>query len=249
MECIPMKQAQAVGENEYAPIGSTFIIRTFYGFSLLAALSVAISLAGKWFGHEIALAGHTESTVPYEIVLGNNVLKVPANMIRFERARRDGIAERLDIYLRWPDMTGYTKDARDDFNNLGPSKNILFLSFERQIMSRDMSGRFDPIYRSLIAQPGKPVEGGVVLYEFTEKSGYSNELLAVADRPGDKTPFVARCLSGPSAEESLAGCERDILVGDDLSLSYRFSRELLGKWQAVDEAVLSSARKMLQTGR
>ena len=37
---------------------------------------------------------------------------------------------------------------------------------------------------------------------------------------------MARCLSGPSAEESLAPCERDIHVGDDLSLSYRFPTEL-----------------------
>ena len=42
-----------------------------------------------------------------------------------------------------------------------------------------------------------------MLYGFTEKSGYLNEVLAVAERPGD-TPFVARCLSGPSAEQSLA---------------------------------------------
>ena len=46
-------------------------------------------------------------------------------------------------------------------------------------------------------------------------------MLAVAERPGED-PFVARCLTGASAAESLAPCERDIQLGDDLSLTYRF---------------------------
>ena len=54
---------------------------------------------------------------------------------------------------------------------------------------------------------------------------------------------MARCLSGPSAEESLAPCERDIHVGDDLSLSYRFPAELLKDWQALDQAVQGQAEK------
>ncbi|TIM34114.1 MAG: hypothetical protein E5Y69_22000, partial [Mesorhizobium sp.] len=69
-------------------------------------------------------------------------------------------------------MDGYSEAARDDFNNTGSSKNIIFLSLERQIMSRDMSGRFTPIYSALTAQPGTPGPGGTTLYGFTEKSGY-----------------------------------------------------------------------------
>ena len=68
--------------------------------ALVAVLSVAISLGGKWFGHSIAMAGYTDDTTVHEIVIGNNVIAVPANAIRFEQARRDGIASRLDLYLR-----------------------------------------------------------------------------------------------------------------------------------------------------
>ena len=55
-------------------------------------------------------------------------------------------------------------------------------------------------------------------------------MLAVAAQP-DGGAFVARCLVGESAAESLAPCERDIHVGDNLSLSYRFPTELLGDWR------------------
>ena len=88
----------------------------------------------------------------------------------------------------------------------------------------------------MIVKPAVPGPGGTALYGFTEKSGYLNEVLAVGNRPG-KEPFVARCLSGPSADKSLAPCERDIQVGDNLSLSYRFPEEFLGNWQTLDAAI------------
>ncbi|MEQ1954363.1 hypothetical protein [Mesorhizobium sp. CN2-181] len=233
------------GEN---PIGSRLMTRIFIAFAVLALVSLALSMAGKWFGSSIALAGYTDDPSPREVVIGNNVIAAPANTIRFERARRDGIASRLDLYLRWPLLDGYTQESRNDFNNVGGVRNILFLGFEERMMSRDMSGRFAPIYRSLIVTPGRKGPAGLTIYEFTKKSGYLNEVLAVAPR-GSKEPFVARCLSGASAEESLAPCERDVDFGDNLSLTYRFPRELLADWKTLDAAVLARATGMLRTAR
>ncbi|UVK36779.1 hypothetical protein LHFGNBLO_003739 [Mesorhizobium sp. AR10] len=242
-----MKQAATADGPEFDVVDSTLMKRVFYAFATLALLSVAISLGGKWFGRSIAMAGYTDDTTIHEVVIGNNVIAVPANVIRFVQARRDGIASRLDLYLRYPQMDGYSKAARDDFNHTGSARNIVFLSFEPQMMSRDMSGRFAPIYSAMIVQPGMPGPGGTTLYGFTEKSGYLNEMLAVAKRPG-KDPFVARCLSGPSAEESLAPCERDILVGDSLTLTYRFPKSFLSDWQALDAAIATETAHFLKTG-
>lgn len=114
-------------------------------------------------------------------------------------------------------------------------------------MSRDMSGRYEPIYRLLIEPVGKPGPSGLVFHDFNEKSGYMNEMLAVATAQ-DKEPFVARCLTGPSAEESLAPCERDIQIGNQLSLTYRFPLELLKDWKRLDQAVTGQAVKMIRSG-
>ncbi|RWH31921.1 hypothetical protein [Mesorhizobium sp.] len=238
---------EAAAAEEFEVVDSTLMKRVFYVFAALALLSVAISLGGKWLGRSIAMAGYTDDTTVRQVVMGNNVISVPANFIRFDQARRDGNASRLDLYLRYPEMDGYSTAARDDFNH-ATTRKIIFLSFEPRMMSRDMSGRFAPIYSALIVKPGTPGPGGATLYGFAEKSGYLNEVLAVADRPG-KDPFVARCLSGPSAEESLAPCERDIQVGDDLSLTYRFPRELLGNWQVLDAAIATKVAGILKTGR
>ena len=114
-------------------------------------------------------------------------------------------------------------------------------------MSRDMSGRLAPIYSTLLVSPGTAGPAGITLYRFSEKSGYLDEVLAVAEQPGGE-PFVARCLGGASAAESLAPCERDIHVGDDLSLSYRFPQELLGQWRELDAALRKKAASLLRTG-
>ncbi|MER9328920.1 hypothetical protein [Mesorhizobium sp. M0488] len=242
-----MKQAAIADGPELTVVDSMLMKRVFYAFAALALLSVAISLGGKWFGHSIAMAGYTDDATIREVVIGNNVIAVPANVIRFDQARRDGIASRLDLYLRYPQMDGYSEAARDDFNHMGTNRNIIFLSFEQQMMSRDMSGRFAPIYSALIVQPGIPGPGGTTVYDFNEKSGYVNEVLVVGKRPGED-PFVARCLSGPSAGDSLAPCERDIHVGEDLSLTYRFPKEFLGNWQALDAAIATEAKRILRTG-
>lgn len=243
-----MKQAAMTDAPEVTVVDSMLMKRVFHAFAALALLSIAISLGGKWFGRAIAMAGYTDDRTIHEVVIGNNVIEVPANAIRFEQARRDGIASRLDLYLRYPQLDGYSEAARDDFNHSGSTKDIVFLSFEPRIMSRDMSGRFAPIYSALVARPGNAGPDGTTIYDFSARSGYLNEVLVVAGRPG-KDPFVARCLSGPSAEESLAPCERDIHLGEDLSLTYRFPREFLNDWQTLDASISSEATRMLKTGR
>ena len=74
----------------------------------------------------------------------------------------------------------------------------------------------------------------------------STKFWLLRNAPG-QAPFVARCLNGESAQESLAPCERDILIGHNLSLSYRFPRELLPGWRALEAAVLATANRYLRT--
>jgi hypothetical protein len=243
-----MKQQAATAQPGVRPIDSAFMWRVFYVFGSLALLSVLISIGGKWLGKSIVMAGHTDDTTIHQIVIGNNVVSAPANAIRFERDRHDGIAPRLDLYLHWPDMNGYSAELSNDFNNADGTRRIIFLSIEERMMSRDMSGRFEPIYQSQIVPRGKAGPSGLTFYDFNEKSGYINEELAVATRSGAE-PFVARCLTGPSAEESLAPCQRDIHVGEDLSLTYRFPLELLKDWQALDQAMVGQARKLIRGGK
>lgn len=225
-------------------IESRFVWRVFYVFAALAAISVVISVLGRQAGRSIAMAGHTDDTSLAEIVIGNDVIGVPRNLIRFETARQGGVAGRLDLYMRWPSLDGYSDAARADFNHANGSQNIIFVSLTPRMMSRDMSGRYIPIYSQLTEATDAKWPGGLAVRRFIAASGYQNEVLATGERPGEH-PWLARCLEGSAAAESLAPCERDIHVGRDLSLSYRFSRDLLVEWKSLDDAVLARITKML----
>lgn len=81
--------------------------RLFVGFGVLALLSLAILLAGKLYGRSLAHAGYTSSTQPYEVSIGSDVVAVAANLIRMNDQRHPGIANRLDLYIHWPTMSGF----------------------------------------------------------------------------------------------------------------------------------------------
>jgi hypothetical protein len=240
-----VNSANPAGLEGDGAVTARFPRRVFAVFALLAALSLGISVAGQWAGRAIALAGHSDDPTTREIVIGNDVLVVPANMIRFEAARRDGIADRLDLYIRWPQLDGYSTEASDDFNHAHGGRSVIFLSFEDRMMSRDMSGRFGPIYSSLIVRPGKAAPAGLTAYALKPEVGYVDEMLIVGDESSAR-PFVARCLSGEAARQSLAPCERDIHVGRDLNLVYRMPAELAASWRDVDAAVTRLAASFLR---
>lgn len=224
-----------------------FVLRVFYVFLAIAVLSGIVSVAGKLIGREIAAVGHTQDTHPYEILVGNNVLTVPANLIRFREARRDGDAARLDIYMKWPEMTGYSDADRNAFNHTTESPAIIFATLDTAQMLRDMSGRLEPIYRRLIELPGERGPAGLRVYRFSEDSGYVDERLVIGP-VGAGSIFVARCLAPEAAARSLAPCERDIHIGNNLSLTYRFPARLLGNWKALEAAVRAKAAELLAAG-
>ncbi|MHC5233738.1 hypothetical protein [Brucella sp. LJL56] len=220
-----------------------------FGWLLLAVivvilLSVAVNIGGRLLGPLIARGGHSDSTHAYEIIIGNNVLSVPANMIRFSSQRRDGVTGRLDLYARWPGLTGYTEHDRAIFNLLTPKRHLIFMSIEQRTMSRDMSGRYLPIYAELIDPTGEVLPGNLTIHRFLENSGYKGEELVLSDPSSGKPEFVARCLAdGPA--ESFNSCERDVQFGRDLQILYRFPRSMLGEWKSLDKAVVGFANAHL----
>ncbi|WP_295806620.1 hypothetical protein [uncultured Nitratireductor sp.] len=222
-----------------------FAIRTFQFCLVLLFLSVGILVLGRWYGATLSNGGHTASNQLREIVIRNNVLTVPENTIRFRSARRDGVTLRLDLYLTWPELEGYTLHRRADFNHEDGSRNIVFLTFEEQTMSRDMSDRLEPVYRQVIEKRSIAGPGDIRFHRFKKDSGYAGEVLAIAQATTPMPPFVARCLTGAAAREALAPCERDINVGNRLSMTYRFPASLLGQWKMLDEAIKRKVSRFL----
>ncbi len=215
------------------------------GLFLIAA-TLAIGLVSRLYGDRLILAGHTKDQTLREVVIGGDVITVPSNLIRYSAQRREGVAERLDLYAHWPTLSGYSDAARDAFNGLTAKPEIVFLSFEERRTSRDMAGRLEPIYRKLTeGAPAIDTATGLEHTRLSEKSGYMNEELLVGARADGSAPFVARCLLEADDSASVAPCEYDVFVGRELSMMVRFPREMLRDWDGFERTIAAFANGLV----
>jgi hypothetical protein len=223
---------------EQAPLLSTaFLLRVTIAVTLLAVLTVAISIGGRWFGARVSLAGNTDSNSPVTLTIGNDILQVSENTLRFPSQRQSGNSERADLYLTWPQMQGYTKENRLRFDDIAQSADLVFLQITQATMSRDMSGRFEPIYSHLIDSQPQTFANGMTLHRLRADAGYGDEVLLTAPRNG-QPDYVVRCVLPPTPEAATSGdCQRDIKVGHDLTVLYRFSSHHLADWDHIDAAI------------
>ncbi len=226
-------------------LSSRQVYKVTAAIGLLAALAVAISFTGRWFGENLALAGHTSSLEAYDIFIGQDHLRLPANVIRFESQRMTGVRERVDLYLTWPALAGYSNETRDLFNDVDHPEKLIFLQIAQSTMSRDMSGRIEPIYRLVFEGAPRAGPAGLTRYDAKASSSYAGEVFFTASRL-PRPAYVVRCLlpEDPAASSS-ADCQRDIHAGKDLTVLYRFSSKLLPEWQAIDESIESFVRSRL----
>jgi hypothetical protein len=234
-----MQQSLQTSTNvEETPLLSTgFLIRITAAIALLAILTLAISIGGRWFGARVSLAGNTESTAPVTLTIGRDTLQLPENTLRFPSQRRSGTSERADLYLAWPQMQGYSRDNRDRFDNVAESADLVFLQITQATMSRDMSGRYDPIYSHLTTPNPEPFANGMTLHRLRADAGYGDEVLLTAPREGEPD-YVVRCVLPATPEMATSGdCQRDIKIGRDLSVLYRFSSRHLAEWDHIDAAI------------
>jgi len=233
------RRASAQPQEDLPLISDRFLQRLTLATILLVAITLAISIGGRWLGQRMALGGHSESSAMLAVTIGEDTLQVPENTIRFAEQRRSGPAERIDLYLTWPGMMGYGHDRRDSFDNVERSDLLIFLQISQSTMSKDMSGRLEPIYTQLFDGPPIAYGHGLTLHRLKNTSGYGEEVLLTAERPG-KQPFVVRCLLPSATGHATSGdCQRDVHIGSDLSTLYRFSSSLLKDWDHIDAAVHS----------
>jgi hypothetical protein len=208
----------------------------------LCLMTGAVLLAVWAIGTELSRAGHAADTTLFQIEIGDDVLDIPANWIRFRSQRHFGKAGRVDLYFHWPEMSGFSDSLDSEFNSEAVNPAIIFVTVEQRRMTLDMSGRIDPIYRKFFIGKPTPSDSGLVRQDLSQTSGYEGEFLAFeADNPH---PYAARCVD-KSESGATPYCIRDIHLGRNLSVTYRFHASLLGNWKALDRAIRARTSAMM----
>lgn len=221
----------------------TFLL-LFVTSGLFCLAITLYGLAGL-LGDSLSRGGHSASKDKLEIVVANSVLNVPENIIRFSSQRRAGTHRSLELYLHWPTLSGYDDRIKEYFSGTNTQSSLLFLSIEPRSMSLDMSGRIGPIYSKFFnGVPSKGI-GGLVRQPLTPEGGFIDEDLYYES--GSPYPFAARCVRVGSTVAT-PFCIRDIHIGKDLMLTYRFHIKHLPDWLSIDEQVRIYVNSLLVRG-
>jgi len=208
----------------------------------LALLMATFQLIAGYAGAELARAGHTTSTRIHRVQIGADIISLPANMIRFSSQRRMIEANKLDIYLHWPTLKGYSEQLKPVFDGVQISNRIIFVNLVPRFSELDMSARLEPIYQNFLIGPQTLIDNNLVSQQLDPGNGFINEYLIV--EKNNPNPFTARCVK-PGVNGESAYCIRDINIGESLSLTYRFHSDLIPQWLDLEQGIIGKFSAML----
>jgi hypothetical protein len=218
------------------------LVLTAAGFLLVIAVGGLIGAAIQVYHDAMAATGLTTDTSPVKLAIGPQELTIPANMIRSWRTRHGGPVDHADLALYWPGLEGYSAKTAAVFADGGPAAPIVYATLSTRDEAMDSTERLDEVYSRFFTGPPVPGPNGLVGRKLNPDSGYDGEIVFYV--PSQARPFVTRCLAD-STPEVPATCLRDFNFGNGLSLLYRFNRDLLADWPALDAAMQKLAASFL----
>ena len=217
----------------------------------LTILGVTLLLSGGflyyYFGPSLReLRGDTPdpsaSTAPISMLIGETELVVPTNFTRFPRSRRDGRRQTVALYALLPGLTPFTTEDAEKFDSNQPDSAVLYFDISTHSSALSEEERLERVYKLNVTDPlGREGPFGLTAYDFKENTGYESEDLFVFNEDG-RPPIVIRCFKETEIIPS-PHCRRDMQIGDQLSLSYRYKRPWLAQWRSID----LSLQKLVQS--
>jgi len=115
----------------------------------IVILALLVFAGMRFYGHlaiEIIANRHSSSTAPIRISLDGHQLLVPKNLISDKHQRRGGEFAELDLYMRWPALSGFSYEHSVDFNTLN---NIVLVSV------RSYAAQLEQSRYLLLTEPGE----------------------------------------------------------------------------------------------
>ena len=109
-------------------------------------------------------------------------------------------------------------------------------------MSFDMSGRLERIYSVFFNSVGVMEEFGLVRQALSEDGGFVDEDLYF--QPNNPSPFVTRCVR-EGVNTVMPYCIRDVHIGQDLMITYRFHKRYLENWTKLDHSIRKFSASLL----
>lgn len=169
--------------------------------------------------------------VPVKVSLGERLLTVPRDLVRFPGQRYDGPTERLELALRWPPREAGTAEIAPSEAARGTVYILLSLPDD----SLDPARRFAALYQRYLDPATISAPQGLTGRRFLPDIGYDKEELFYD--PASPAAYFVRC-AAPIADQP-GICLREIRLANKLDVIYRFPRDVLNSWRRLDQTVLA----------
>ena len=160
-------------------------------------------------------------------------LNIPSNYLQFESARQGGNRKDVALFALLPDMAGYSSANSESFTSDAPDSPAVYMLIREDMNYLSPNDRLARIYMPYIVNPkGEQGPFGLTQYVFRDDSGYRSEDLFVANT--DKGPLMLLCGRFSQQVTSPSCLAIDRPIAKNVSLSYRFKRAHLARWQDIN---------------
>ena len=216
--------------------GSTHRWIFFILIAGLIAISVLFILSRlfRYSGPELLNSPYSVETRARPMDIGSARMMIPENMIRHPEQRKLNQHKKLELIMLWPSLEGFSLSTQVEFSDVSKASRLIFLSLSQPDEPISSSERLYSVYSQHFV--GDPVQGPTHLigFQMAKESGFSGETIYF--KPDENEPYVARCIK--PVEGTPEFCMRDLILPDDVQLSYRFRKALLKDWREMDQALL-----------
>lgn len=175
--------------------------------------------------------------------VGSFGFAVPANYTVYPRDRRGGARDEVSLYAMWPTMTGFTPTRRDEFLENAADTRRIDLSIALRTSPFTETERIETLYMPrTVDQRGERTAFDLIRYSFRapradfEVNTYQDTELFIGE---DARGEVAALFCFLDREDIVSPeCWRETELRRDVTLVYRFKREYLPEWRAIDAEIL-----------
>ena len=159
-------------------------------------------------------------------------LRVPARYIASRAARVGGEQDQISLFAALPDMRGYSEAEAPLFAGNATDSPIVRLLIRAEKNGLDAQSRLHRVYMPYIVDAkGEAAPFELTRYVFRPDSGYGRDDLFVGRGGALLCELPAQDVPSPNC----LAIDRTVAPG--VSLSYRFKRAQLARWQLIADGV------------
>ena len=206
---------------------------------------VVVFAALRSYTNPETLGGFSSDTAPISIAIGDTRMSVPQNIIRFRDQRESSALSKLDSFIQWPSVKGFTKEDAATFQNINRASELIFITLEVGEPFNSSQQKLRELYRRFFSKSPWRGPAGLIGNELDSSSGYLSEDVLYAKHDDDL--FLTRCLQEDKSDTDnlLPTCIYEFTLGDGVNVYVRFHRSHLSEWKILDERV----KRLLATMR